>query len=130
MQKRAFNFSDREPPPSSEKDVELESVRTFKRDIKEQEYGFYLTIYKSLKWIYFIGLIFLLLLFFVFLPLTEMKIFDVAGNRILNGRLKLIQEWARAFIYTSSTVLIGLGTILLSIMVKKIFDIAKKQVEG
>jgi len=130
MQKSVFSFSDIEPPTFSEKDVELESMRTFKRDIKEQEYGFYISVYKSLKWIYFIGLIFLLLLFFVFLPLTEMKIFDATGNRILIGRLRLIQEWARAFIYTSSTVLIGLGTILLSIMVKKIFDIAKKQVEG
>jgi len=114
------------------KDPETKSEKKLKHidEIEDEKHNFYLLLYGSLKWIFRFGVIFLLLLFFVILPISEMEFYTQQGARLVRSWIGWIQEWARAFIQTSSTVLIGLATLIVSVVLTKLFEFAKRKVEN
>lgn len=112
-------------------DFEDKSSDALKRqeEIKKTKSEFYLLLYRSLKPLYFFGLAFLFMLFFIILPLSEMNFYDENNVRILENELQVFQEWARTFLQTSTFALIGLATLIVSDILKRLFEFSKKQVE-
>jgi len=79
-----------------------------------------LWLHKTWPWLIKGIMVFLLLLFFIILPLSEMTL---KYSNFWEGA----RDWSRAFLSTASTAAIALATLFISDLVKRVFDYIKKE---
>lgn len=101
-------------------DLVVNQTKTNLEKIDDEKDLLQLNFLKSLKWMYYMGLIFVIMLVVKFLPLTEMELGENTPRFI-----HWIQRWAIAFFETSSTLLIGLGALIVSAFVKEGFEMLR-----
>ena len=92
-----------------------------KEDIKSAEHRTKLLVHWIFRILIVGGVIFVLALFFFILPLSAM---DLAYD----NPLLPLQRWAVAFLSTAWTAGIALLTLVITDLMKKLFDILKKHV--
>ena len=71
-------------------------------------------LYKALPWAVGAGLTFLIALFFLILPVSEMEL----GH---TGFIAWFRAWARAFVYTASTAGIAIATLIVSNLLNRLY---------
>jgi len=76
-------------------------------------------LYKLSPVLVIMGLLFLVVLFFLILPISEMSL--TYNNFFWEG----FQEWARAFLQTSRTIGIALATLIVSDLLRKVYGLLK-----
>ena len=87
-------------------------------EVDEAKNKLHLTILWSLRPLYIMMIFFIFILFFAILPASELS--------YNNDDPSFFQEWSRAFMRTTNTLLIGLSALIVSAIIKEIFEFIRK----
>ena len=91
-----------------------------KEQLKDIKHRNSIWFYRSLPWIIWFFLAFLVILFFIIFPLSEMSL-------DYNSAMEAIKDYCIVFLSTSKTIGIALATLIVSDIIKRIISYIKNQ---